>query len=89
MNVGRTFGGRVLLEAAALWSLSVLPAAVYAQEQTAQLANSGADHLQEVVITGSRIARPDLDRLQPTTVVAAERRQPCSDRSYEPIRNCR
>ena len=28
--------------------------------------------IQEVVITGSRIARPDLDRLQPTTVVGAE-----------------
>src|SRR5215831_11134483 len=30
------------------------------------------EKLQEVVITGSRIARPDLDRLQPTTVVKAE-----------------
>jgi len=73
MNVARTFAGRVLLESAALWPLLVLPAAVYAQEKTAQLANSAAaEHLQEVVITGSRIARPDLDRLQPTTVVAAE-----------------
>ena len=30
------------------------------------------DKLQEVVITGSRIARPDLDRLEPTTVVTGE-----------------
>jgi len=30
------------------------------------------DKIQEVVITGSRIARPDLDRLQPTTVVGSE-----------------
>ena len=29
-------------------------------------AREADDHLQEVVITGSRIARPDLDRLQPT-----------------------
>ena len=31
--------------------------------------SSGQQQLQEVVVTGSRIARPDLDRLQPTTVV--------------------
>src|ERR1700733_5955953 len=30
-----------------------------------------ADELQEVVVTGSRIARPDLDRLEPTTIVSA------------------
>ena len=72
MNVGRTFGGRALLESAALLPLLALSAAVYAQEKPTQLANSTVDeHPQEVVITGSRIARPDLDRLQPTTVVGA------------------
>lgn len=30
------------------------------------------DELAEVVVTGSRIARPDLERLQPTTVVDSE-----------------
>src|SRR6202011_5178172 len=61
-----------LLESAALLPLLALSAAVYAQEKPTQLANSTVDeHPQEVVITGSRIARPDLDRLQPTTVVGA------------------
>jgi iron complex outermembrane receptor protein len=71
MNVRRTFRGRVLLESAALWLFLAVSAAVYAQEKPTQLANSEGP-VQEVVITGSRIARPDLDRLQPTTVVAAE-----------------
>ncbi len=45
--------------------------AALAQEQTAATTRE-QEKLQEVVITGSRIARPDLDRLQPTTVVNAE-----------------
>ncbi len=43
----------------------------HAQEKP-QEASSGQQQLQEVVVTGSRIARPDLDRLQPTTVVDTE-----------------
>src|SRR5271169_3098130 len=31
-----------------------------------------ADQLQEIVVTGSRIARVDLDRLEPTTTVTSE-----------------
>ena len=45
--------------------------AVYAQEQSAA-ATQKQEQLQEVVITGSRIARPDLDRLEPTTVVGSQ-----------------
>ena len=43
---------------------------VFAQEKPATTP-AKEESLQEVVITGSRIARPDLDRLQPTTVVNA------------------
>ncbi len=32
----------------------------------------GTAELQEIVVTGSRIARPDLDRLEPTTIVSSE-----------------
>jgi outer membrane receptor protein involved in Fe transport len=46
--------------------------AVYAQEQPAAAGQKQQEQLQEVVITGSRIARPDLDRLEPTTVVNSE-----------------
>ena len=37
-----------------------------------QDASKANEKLEEIVITGSRIARPDLDRLQPTTVVTAD-----------------
>lgn len=43
---------------------------VLAQEKPAASAKDEA--VQEVVITGSRIARPDLDRLEPTTVVNSQ-----------------
>ena len=43
----------------------------HAQEKPKD-ASSGQQQLQEVVVTGSRIARPDLDRLQPTTVVGSD-----------------
>ena len=52
-------------------SLSAPTGVLYAQEQTAATQKSD-QQLQEVVITGSRIARPDLDRLEPTTVVGQE-----------------
>lgn len=34
--------------------------------------SSGEGRVEEVIVTGSRIARPDLNRLQPTSVVSAE-----------------
>jgi iron complex outermembrane receptor protein len=45
--------------------------AAHTQEKAASGSMSGAETLQEVVVTGSRIARPDLERLEPTTVVSA------------------
>jgi hypothetical protein len=61
MNVAGAFGGTRLLPVSAVaWSVLVLPAAAYAQERAAASAGGAADeHLQEVVITGSRIARPE------------------------------
>jgi iron complex outermembrane recepter protein len=38
-------------------------------QQTPKVAAPADDNLQEVIVTGSRIARPDLDRLEPTTTV--------------------
>lgn len=58
---------RVMLGAA--WAM-LATVSVHAQEQSGAAAPQ--EKIQEVVITGSRIARPDLDRLQPTTVVGAE-----------------
>src|ERR1700740_740360 len=50
--------------------LSVLALAMSAHaQQTPKAAVPADEALQEVVVTGSRIARPDLDRLHPTTVV--------------------
>ena len=40
-----------------------------AQEKPKQ--TPAAEELQEVVVTGSRIARPDLDRLEPTMIVSS------------------
>ena len=53
-----------LIAAPCLLGLSI---AANAQERPKQAPASA--ELQEVVVTGSRIARPDLDRLEPTTVV--------------------
>src|SRR5262249_6530490 len=72
MNVAGAFVRVGLSVTAAVWAASMLPAAVYAQERTASTAAGSDQNLQEVVITGSRIARPDLDRLQPTTVVNSQ-----------------
>jgi iron complex outermembrane receptor protein len=57
---------RALVAAPCLLALSV---GAYAQEKPKQAA--AGDELQEVVVTGSRIARPDLDRLEPTSIVSA------------------
>ena len=43
-----------------------------AQAQEKPQEPGAGQQLQEVIVTGSRIARPDLDRLQPTTVVDTE-----------------
>src|SRR5256885_11525964 len=52
---------------------SVVAWAICAQAQEKPRESTKSDEkLQEVVITGSRIARPDLDRLEPTTVVTGE-----------------
>src|SRR6185437_5700774 len=58
---------RVMFGAA--WAM-LATVSVHAQEQSGAAAPQ--EKIQEVVITGSRIARPDLARLQPTTVVGAE-----------------
>ncbi len=57
---------RALLAAPCLLGLSIT---ANAQEKPKQA--PATDELQEVVVTGSRIARPDLDRLEPTTIVSA------------------
>ena len=56
------------LPAVTLTALTMTLAA-HAQEKPRDAAPA---ELQEVVITGSRIARPELDRLQPTTVINTE-----------------
>jgi outer membrane receptor protein involved in Fe transport len=57
---------RALVAAPCIFALSV---GAYAQEKPKQAA--AGEELQEVVVTGSRIARPDLDRLEPTSIVSA------------------
>src|SRR5580693_6175034 len=57
---------RASLAAPCLFALSI---AANAQEKPKSAA--ATEELQEVVVTGSRIARPDLDRLEPTTIVSA------------------
>ena len=48
---------------------SLLAASFGVQAQVAPPKGAPADELQEVVVTGSRIARPDLDNLEPTTTI--------------------
>jgi iron complex outermembrane receptor protein len=57
---------RALFAAPCLLGLTVTALA-----QDKPKAPAATDELQEVVVTGSRIARPDLDRLEPTTIVSA------------------
>src|SRR5690242_12550111 len=42
---------------------------VQGQEKPGQLSETASPTLQEVIVTGSRIARPELDRLEPTMTV--------------------
>lgn len=67
-----TVGYRRQRDLAATISLLLVAASAQAQEQPAAASNAPQEKIQEVVITGSRIARPDLDRLQPTTVVGSQ-----------------
>jgi iron complex outermembrane receptor protein len=70
MTSNRTFGHcvqRGLLAVA--WLLSATHAYGQARSETTAAKD---EHLEEIVVTGSRIARPDLDRLQPTTVIGAQ-----------------
>jgi iron complex outermembrane recepter protein len=70
MNVVRTFPTRAAFTCGAVWVLLALPMAIQGQESPKD--DQTGERMQEVVITGSRIARPDLDRLQPTTVVGSQ-----------------
>ena len=65
MTTTRTPKLRAGLEYIALPSLLALAMSAQAQEKP-KVSGVGADELQEVVVTGSRIARPELDRLEPT-----------------------
>jgi iron complex outermembrane recepter protein len=68
MTVIRAFRPRDLSVIAALVIGTI---SAHAQEKSAESARA-EEKLTEVVITGSRIARPELDRLEPTIVVGSE-----------------
>ena len=67
----RTVSRRLSRDVLALGSLVAWAICAQAQEKPREPTKPD-EKLQEVVITGSRIARPDLDRLEPTTVVKSE-----------------
>src|SRR5690348_11849258 len=69
MPVNRAFRLRTR---ALVANLPLLIAAVGAYAQEAPRDTAKQEELKEVVITGSRIARPELDRLEPTVVVGSE-----------------
>jgi iron complex outermembrane recepter protein len=71
MNVVRTCPTRAAVGRRCVWILLAVPMVVPGQESPPK-GQASDEHMQEVIITGSRIARPDLDRLQPTTVVGAQ-----------------
>jgi outer membrane receptor protein involved in Fe transport len=73
------FRARRALLAVPLLGVSI---GVAAQEKSAAKDSGAGDTLQEVVVTGSRIARPDLERLEPTTVVSA---QTLDDRGFTDV----
>jgi outer membrane receptor for ferrienterochelin and colicin len=55
-----------------------------AQQKTPDpiVADAAGTRLEEIIVTGSRIARPDLERLQPTTVISA---RTLDDRGYTDV----
>lgn len=67
MTANRAFRPRSLIAIAAFL---IGPAFVHAQESPGT--TKAEEKLTEVVITGSRIARPELDRLEPTIVLGSE-----------------
>jgi len=62
----RRMSGVVLT--AGVLSMTIASTLAVAQQKAKQ---DKEDVLEEVVVTGSRIARPDLDRLEPTTVITS------------------
>jgi hypothetical protein len=58
----------VVAMTAGVLSMTIAATLASAQQKAKQ---DKEDVLEEVVVTGSRIARPDLDRLEPTTVISA------------------
>jgi iron complex outermembrane recepter protein len=67
----RTVSRRLSRDLVAVGSFVAWAICTQAQEKPRE-PTKPEEKLQEVVITGSRIARPDLDRLEPTTVVKGE-----------------
>jgi outer membrane receptor protein involved in Fe transport len=59
---------RTIAVVSSLLAMTVAATLADAQQKAAK---DKDDVLEEVVVTGSRIARPDLDRLEPTTVISA------------------
>ncbi len=68
MTISRTFLTPVQQATVAVSCLMAMSMTARAQEKPKTPA---AEELQEVVVTGSRIARPDLDRLEPTMIVSS------------------
>jgi iron complex outermembrane recepter protein len=68
MTTTRTPKFRAGLEYIALPSLLALAMSAQAQEKP-KASVAAEDEIQEVVVTGSRIARPELDRLEPTVTL--------------------
>ena len=67
----RTFLKPVQKTTVAVSCLLAMSMGARAQEKP-KAAEAAAPDLQEIVVTGSRIARPDLDRLEPTTIVSSQ-----------------
>jgi iron complex outermembrane recepter protein len=67
MSISRTFLTPVQWATVAVSCLMAMSMTSRAQEKPKQ--TPAAEELQEVVVTGSRIARPDLDRLEPTIII--------------------
>ena len=64
-----------LAEAETSEASGAAPEATVTQDKSTEHGAQGTDaeaHLDQVIITGSRIARPDLERLEPTTVISSE-----------------
>jgi iron complex outermembrane recepter protein len=67
-----TFKRRRIAAAITSLAFSSILSSAWADEQSVPKPPEPKDELAEVVVTGSRIRRPELDRLQPTTVLNSE-----------------